>query len=197
MNEVWLRPLVWMDYRLALIVTVILPLVLLIWSIVGKAEALQRLMIIYWRVASLLLITVYLMIPGWWFGFLTGLTAKILIPLSLWFWVDINDEIRDYPASWLKLVVTAWRWAITGYTMISAIAMLPFMSCAFTPGEIKTPVCQVWLEAPRLYHALFHKNSSAGFLGFLGTIGLCFYVVYFAYFLLIRLGKQGRIAMEN
>ena len=54
-------------------------------------------MTIYWRVASLLAITVYLMIGGLSVSFVTALLAKILIPLSLWFWVDLNEEIREQP----------------------------------------------------------------------------------------------------
>ena len=57
MNDVaFLRPLVWMDYRLAILFTVIAPLILLVWSFIQKKEAMQRLLIIYWRVASLLMI---------------------------------------------------------------------------------------------------------------------------------------------
>ncbi len=76
---------------------------------------LSSLLIIYWRVASLLLITVYLMIASWPIGFVTSFLAKILIPISLWFWVDINDEIKDLPSSPIKFVTTAWRWAVTIY----------------------------------------------------------------------------------
>ena len=91
MNQLWFRPLVWIDYRLAVLFTVIIPAILLIWSLFAKIESLQKLLIIYWRVASLLLITVYLMIASWPIGFVTSFLAKILIPISLWFWVDIND----------------------------------------------------------------------------------------------------------
>jgi len=133
MNQLWFRPLVWIDYRLAVLFTVIIPAILLIWSLFAKIESLQKLLIIYWRVASLLLITVYLMIASWPIGFVTSFLAKILIPISLWFWVDINDEIKDLPASPIKFVTTAWRWA----------------------------------------------------------------TLYFAHFLLIRLGKQGRSALQQ
>ena len=34
-NEIWFRPLIWMDYRLALLFTVVIPLILLIWEISG------------------------------------------------------------------------------------------------------------------------------------------------------------------
>ena len=196
MGENSLRQLVWTDYRLALLFAVIAPLILLIWSLINKSEALTRLLIIYWRVASLLMITVYLMIPGWMFGYLSGLSARIFIPISLWFWVDINEEIGDLPYSRWKLSVKAWRWAMTLYCILGAIANSHFISCAFTPEKAATPDCQVWLEPPRIYKEIFHANSTPEFLGFLGMVGLVIYLLYLVYFLFIRLGKQGRSALE-
>jgi len=63
----------------------------------AKAEAIQRLLTIYWRVSSLLAITIYLLIAALPVGFISGLMARILIPISLWFWVDLNEEIEDQP----------------------------------------------------------------------------------------------------
>ncbi len=197
METVWFRPLVWADYRLAVVFTVVLPIIILIWSLISKTESITRLLVIYWRVASLLMITVYLMIIAWPMAFLTSIAAKILIPLSLWFWVDINDEIKDLPNQGLKLVTTSWRWAITIYCSLGAIASLPFLSCSFIPGSIETPFCQVWLEAPWRYREIFHARSSTGFLGFLGIVALICYVLYLGYFIFFRLGKQGRSALEQ
>lgn len=197
MEQIWFRPLVWTDYRLALLFTVIVPGILIIWALVKRREAIIRLLIIYWRVASLLMITVYLMIPGWPISFATSLSARLLIPISLWFWVDLNEEIRDLPSSPLKLGLTTWRWAVTIYCFLGAIATIPFLSCAFSPGLIETPFCQVWLEGPKLYQQIVHPNSTTGFLGFLGMVGLIIYVLYLAYFVFLRLGKQGRSALEQ
>ena len=197
MDETWLRTLVWTDYRLAVLFTVIMPIILLIWAIVRKYEAMSRLLIIYWRVASLLMITVYLMIPGWSISFLTGLSARILIPISLWFWADLNDEIKDIPFSPLKLVLTAWRWAMTVYCLIGVILNIPFVSCAFSENPLDISTCSIWLEAPWHYKEIFHANSNPGFLGFLGIVGLIIYVLYLSYFVFIRLGKQGRTALEQ
>ena len=197
MAEIWFRPLVWTDYRLAILFMVCLPLILLLWSTINRAEAIQRLLIIYWRVASLLMITVYLMIPGWSVGFITSWIARLLIPLSLWFWADLNDEITDAPKSSLKLIFTSWRWAITIYCLLGVVLTTGFLSCAFAAGAVETDSCRVWLEAPWLYKAWFHYGSPPGFLGFLGATGLCVYIIYFVYFLLVRLSKQGRSAMEQ
>ncbi|BAY15931.1 hypothetical protein NIES2109_27880 [Nostoc sp. HK-01] len=194
MEDVWFRPYIWADYRLAVLFTLIIPLILLIWAFVQKAEGIQRLLMIYWRVASLLAITIYLMIAEYPVSFISGLIARILIPISLWFWVDLNDEIEYQPSGPLKLIFTSWRWAVTVYSLLGAIAFLPFIGCAFSETAIKTPYCRVWFEAPLLFKDYFHHNSKPGFLGFLGIIFLVIYVLYLSYFVLIKLGKQGRSA---
>lgn len=196
MPQLWFRPYVWMDYRLALLFTLIIPLILLIWAFVQKADGIQRLLIIYWRVASLLAITVYLMIGGLAVSFISGLMARILIPISLWFWVDINDEIDYQPKSILKLIFTSWRWAMTIYSLLGVIGFAPFLTCAFSEKALKTPYCSVWLEAPLMFKDYFHYNSKPAFLGFLGIIGLVIYVVYLSYFVLVKLGKYGRNATQ-
>jgi len=195
-DEIWFQPLIWMDYRLAILFTVMIPLVLIIWAAYKRAEAIARLLIIYWRVASLLMITVYLMIPSWPISFATGTIARLLIPISLWFWVDVNEEIDDRPPDALKLATTAWRWSISTYCLLGVLASLPFLPCAFQLTE----TCKVWFEPPWGYYHLVHFEEgykNLGVLGFCGAFALCCYIVYFAYFLLIRLGRQGRSAMPD
>ncbi|MBD2579197.1 DUF3177 family protein [Oscillatoria sp. FACHB-1406] len=199
-NAVWFKPLIWMDYRLAVLLAAAIPLVLLIWALFKRAEAITRLLVIYWRVASLLAIALYLMIPAWRIAFIAGFAARILIPISLWFWIDLNEEIDDRPPDGIKLATTAWRWAMTVYCILSAIASLPFLSCAFSNNANQLPGCRAWMEVPWTYYHFLHYKadySNVGLLGFLGAVGLCFYVVSFLYFLLIKLGKQGRSAMER
>lgn len=196
-NEVWFRPFVWMDYRLAVLFAVIIPIVLMVWAYVEKADAIQRLLTIYWRVASLLVITIYLMIAGFGVSFLSGLMGLILIPISLWFWVDLNDEIEYQSNGTLKLLFTSWRWATTVFCILSAIALIPFVGCAFSESPIATPYCRVWLEAPLLFKEYFHPNSTPRFLGFLAIVGLIIYVVYLSYFVVVKLGKQGRSATPH
>lgn len=192
-----LRSLVWTDYRLALLFTVVLPLILLIWAFVQRKEALQRLLIIYWRVASLMVISVYLLIANLPIGFITGIMAKVLIALGLWFWVDLNEEIDDQRPSPLKLAFSAWRWAVSIYCILGAIATLPFAQCAFSGTLLSTPFCQVWREPPLIFKDLFHASYKLGFLGFFGILGLVIYVIYLGYFVLVRLGRQGRSAIDQ
>lgn len=196
-NEIWFRPLIWMDYRLAVLFTVVIPLILLIWAFVQKADAIGRLLTIYWRVASLLAITVYLLIAPVQVGFISGLMGRVLIPISLWFWVDLNEEIEDQPRNALKLIFNSWRWAISFYCILGALAQLPSLQCGFSPSALAQPLCQAMLEPPSIFKDYFHPNTAAGFLGFLGFMGLIFYVLCLGYFVLFKLGKQGRSAIRQ
>lgn len=191
-----LRSIVWTDYRLAVLFTVLLPLVLLIWAFVQKNESIQHLVTIYWKVASLLMITVYLMIGGFNMGFLAAIMARVLIPISLWFWVDLNEEIREQPDSILKLSFNSWRWAITIYNIIGVAILLPFLPCAFSSSRFAAADCQTWMEAPLLYKEYFHANYTNAFLGFFGILGLLIYMGCLAWFVFVRLGKQGRQALN-
>lgn len=196
-NESWLRPLVWMDYRLAVLFTVVIPVILLIWAFVQKAEAIQRLLTIYWRVSSLLAITVYLLIGGLPVGFISGQLARILIPISLWFWVDLNEEIDDQPRGALKLIFNSWRWAISVHSVLGAIATIPFLQCAIGRSAITGSFCSTLREPPLLFKDYFHANTTPQFLGFLGILGLIFYVLCLSYFVVFKLGKQGRSAIPQ
>ncbi len=195
----WFQPLVWMDYRLSVLLTISIPLVVLIWAVFASSEAIVRLLMIYWRVASLLAITLYLMMAALPVSFVSSVMGRALIPASLWFWQDLNEEIADRPSSSLKLAFTAWRWAITVYSGLGAIAQIPFLSCAFKSQiqVIDEPFCRVWFDPPWLYKQMFHATANPQFLGLLGLIGLAIYVLSLSYFVLIRLGKQGRSATGN
>jgi Protein of unknown function (DUF3177) len=192
-TQLWFQPLIWMDFRLAVIFTVLIPLILLLWAFAQKTVVIQSLLLIYWRVSSLLAITVYLQIGSLPISFVTSLVGQVLIPLSLWFWADLNEEIADLPSSPIKLGFLAWRWATTIYSTLSAIALIPFLSCAF--GSAKTEECQAWFQPSWLYYQFFHANSKPEFLSFLGILGLVIYTLSLGYFLVVRLGKQGRSAM--
>ncbi|NEP17984.1 MAG: DUF3177 family protein [Leptolyngbya sp. SIO4C1] len=192
-----LRSLIWTDYRLAVVFTVLLPLVLLVWAFVQRAEALQLLLVIYWKVSSLLAITLYLMIGGLSISFVTALMARVLIPISLWYWADINEEIREQPSGLLKLVFSAWRWAITVYCAVGALFQIPFLRCAFSRAALGDPTCQAWLEAPRLYKAYLHASYTPGFLAFWGIVGLVIYLLVLGYFVFFRIGRQGRSAINQ
>lgn len=196
-NSLAVRSLVWTDYRLALLFAVFIPLTLLIWSWVKKSEPISLILTIYWRVASLLAITVYLMIGGLSIGFITALLAKVLIPVGLWFWADLNEEIREQPKRSLNLGFNAWRWALSAYCAVGIVVQLLFIRCAFSSALFSSDACQTWLEPSLMFKDYFHAGLTRGFLGFWGIVGLVIYAAYLGYFLFIKLGRQGRSALNQ
>lgn len=196
-NPSAVRALVWTDYRLALLFTVFIPLTLLIWSWVSKAEAISLLMAIYWRVSSLLAISVLLMIGGLSVGFVTSFLAKVLIPLSVWFWADLNEEIREQPKRSLNLGFNAWRWAITVYCGIGAVVQLLFLNCAFSAAALSSDRCQAWREPSLIFKDYVASGFTEGFIGFWGLFTLAIYALFLGYFLLVKLGRQGRSALNQ
>jgi len=188
-----LHKLVWLDFRLAVLFTVFLPLGILLWAVLENAQAITQLLIIYWRVASLLAITVYLMIAQWPVSYVSGFAALLLIPLSLWFWVDLNEEVADRRDA-LGLVFSSWRWSITLYCILAAVGQALFLDCAFIPGAINRSACQAWLQPPLLFKDIFHAQAKAGTLGFFAAAALVIYILYLGYFIFVRFPKQGRSA---
>jgi hypothetical protein len=110
----WLLKAIWADYSLAVALTVVVPLALLVWAFAVGLGALIQLLIAYWRVSSLLAVTVYLMIGGLPISFLSGAMARLLIPLSLWFWRDWSTALEQ-SRSWAARAFLLWRWILTGY----------------------------------------------------------------------------------
>lgn len=194
---VWLSRLVWTDYRLAVLFTVLVPLVLLVWALVKQSEAIQRLLLIYWRVASLLAITIYLMIGALPYGFLAGWFARILIPISLWLWVDLNEEIRDQPSNPLRFGFISWRWAVSIYCLIGAVIQIPYLRCAFSAPVTGDSTCAIWFQPTWAFREVVHPTTTPFFLGWLGMTGLVIYVLYLSYFVFFRFSKRKRSAMDN
>ena len=195
--DMWrLEKFVWADNRLAVLFTVLVPLLLIVWAFVQKSEGIMQLLTIYWKVASLLMITVYLMIGGLTFSFISGLMARVLIPLSLWFWEDLNEEIREQPNSTLRFMFVAWRWAVSIYSLAGAAFFAVFLPCAFSPSRFAAAACQAWLQPPLLYKEILHGGYTNGFLAFFGVVGLIIYLLALGYFVFVRLGRQGRSAIN-
>ena len=195
------RTLVWLDYRLAAVFALGLPLVLLVWSALKREQALTRLMGIYWKVASLLLITVLLLTDNRPLGYLLAVLSQLLVVISVWFWVDLNEELADLPP-WrpLPFVVRAWRWGLTVFGVLGAALSALALSCV--GGGLTRPICRVWLEAPDDLHGgvasvfdfVFGGSWTAAIAAFVGYVSLVAYGVGLLQWLVVRLPKQGRVA---
>jgi hypothetical protein len=198
------RSLVWLDYRLAVLFSVGLPLVLLVWAAVRREGALVRLLGIYWKVASLLLITTLLLTDQRPLGFVLSPLAQLLVVVSLWFWVDLNEELADLPP-WrpLPLTLRIWRWAVSVWAVVGALFSATALGCT-NQAAMAQLRCAVWLRPPQDLHAgvervfdfVFGGEWTPAVAAFIGYVGLVAYVVGLLQWLLVRLPRQGRVAGE-
>ena len=161
-----------------------------------------RLITIYWKVSSLLAISLLLLTNQRPIGYITTFLAPILMVLSVWLWVDLNEELADLPP-WrpLPLTVRIWRWALTGFSCVATFASSFSLSCS---QSVSLPNCMAWINDPKGLHYslakvfafLFGGNWTEPIAAFIGYVALIAYLVGFLQWLLVRLPKQGRIAGE-
>ena len=201
LNELSYRVLVWLTYRLAATMALGLPLVLLIWSTWRGDSVVQRLLGLYWKVASLMMISLLLLTDERPLGYVTAVVAPVLMVVSVWFWVDLNEELADQPP-WrpLPLTVRLWRWALSGFGVISLAMTATGLRCM----ELPSADCAAWLEAPQGLHRVvetvfdfvFGGQWSEAVAAFVGYVALVAYLAGFLQWLLVRLPRHGRVAGE-
>ena len=202
MPELPYRTLVWLTYRLAATFALGLPFILLIWASIRREASMVRLLTIYWKISSLLAISVLLLTDQRPIGYLTAFLAPLLMVASVWFWVDLNEELADLPP-WrpLPLTVRIWRWALSGFGVLAATIAAPSLACM---KEVAGAKCLAWLEAPlglhrvaeRLFDFVFGGQWTEAVAAFIGYLALVAYVVGLLQWLLVRLPRQGRVAGE-
>ncbi|ABX08194.1 DUF3177 family protein [Prochlorococcus marinus] len=200
MAEISFRTLVWLTYKLGATFAFGLPLILLIWASIKKEYSIVRLLSIYWKVASLIPISILLLTGDRSIGHLTSFAAPFLLVTSIWFWVDLNEELRDLP-HWkpLNFIVKVWRWIISFFGVIYLSLSFSSLSCI---QSLSNQSCNAWKEAPikshimlkGLFNFLFGANWTESLAAFLGYLALIAYLVGLLQWLLVRFPKQGRIA---
>ncbi|WP_216907994.1 DUF3177 family protein [Synechococcus sp. CCY 0621] len=202
MPEQLYRSLVWLDVRLGMLFAVGLPLVLLLWAALRKEQALVRLMGLYWKVASLQLIALLLLTDNRPAGFLLLVVAPLLVVVSLWFWVDLNEELADMPP-WraLPLTLRIWRWSLTLLSLAGASLAVTGLPCM---GGSTLRLCRAWQEAPlglhgvvaKVFAFVFGGEWTTGVAAFVGYAALVAYAVGLLQWLVVRLPRLGRVAGE-
>ncbi|KKZ13125.1 MAG: membrane protein [Candidatus Synechococcus spongiarum SP3] len=201
MSITLLQQLIWADYRAAVVLTIVLPLMLLIWATVQREGAIGRLLNLYWKVSSLLAITVLLLAGAEPMAFAVAVAAHLLILGSLWFWEDINDELADLPP-WraLPLVTRIWRWSLTVFTVVGCAASVASLNCL--GGWQASRVCVLWQHPPGSFsqvlghglNFLFGSSWAAEGAKVAGWLCLVIYAGFFLQWLLVRWPRFGRVA---
>ena len=146
---------IWLSFQLSIIFFIGIPTTLLIWSIKRKNKAVNKLLSIYWKVSLLFFISLFLLIGKFNYALLITNISLILITISVWFWNDINDELREYDFSYsLTTTTKIWRWTITFISLNFFIQSLQNFNCF---SFINSDACSIWLQPSSNLYLILKK----------------------------------------
>ena len=189
---------IWLSFQLSLIFIVGIPLTLFLWSVKNKSKAITKLLTNYWKISLLFFISLILLIGEYNFALLITNISTLMMTITLWFWNDINDELKEYSFSHALTTTTkVWRWSISFISLNFLIQSLNNISCI---SFINSSECENWLQpSQNLY--LILKNLFSFFFGasfsqpvakFLGLFALLIYILGLVQWAIIKLPKSGR-----
>ncbi len=189
---------VWLTFQLSLIFLIGIPITLFIWSFKKKNQALIKLLSNYWKISLLFFISLILLIGKFNFALLITNISTLLMTISVWFWNDINDELKEYKLSNpLVTTIKVWRWSLTFIALNFIIQGSQNISCL---SFINSTECEIWLKpSSNLYFIL--KNIFNFFFGasftqpvakFIGLFAFLIYILGLIQWSIIKLPKSGR-----
>ena len=124
--------------------------------------------------------------------------STLLMTISIWFWNDINDELKEYDFSSSLITMTkVWRWSITFISLNFLINSFQNFSCF---SFINSDACEIWLQPSsnlfmiikNLFNFLFGANFTQPVAKFLGLFSLLIYTLGLIQWSIIKLPKNGR-----
>ena len=189
---------VWLSFQLSIVFIIGIPITLSLWSIHKQNKALNKLLSIYWKISLLFFISLFLLIGKYKYALIITNIATLLMTLSIWFWNDINDELREYDFSnSLTTLTKVWRWSITFISFNFLIQSLQNSSCL---TFINSAACEVWLKPSsnfyviikNLFNFLFGANFTQPIAKFIGLFSLLIYILGLIQWSIIKLPKNGR-----
>ena len=189
---------VWLSFQLSIIFFIGIPITLLLWSIIRRNKAVNKLLYIYWKVSLLFFISLFLLIGKFNYALLITNISLFLMTISVWFWNDINDELREYDFSYpLTTTTKVWRWSITFISLNFLIQSLQNLSCF---SFINSVECEMWLQPSsnfyivikNLFNFFFGANFTQPIAKFLGLFTLLIYTLGLIQWSMIKFPKNGR-----
>ena len=206
MNEIFFltepqfQILVWLSYRIAATFAFSLPLLLLIWAKISGLRSIDRLLSIYWKVSSLYAINLLFLSSDSQLGQFISFIAPMLMVGSIWFWVDLNEEIDEmYVYKPISLTTKIWRWTLSFWVILNTGLHLFSWRCL---NSISAEYCDVWREVP--YNAFITSkiiikfilggNWTTAFATFFAYLFLTLYLIGLIQWLIIQFPKNGRFA---
>lgn len=165
-----------LDFVLAVLLTVVSPLLLLFLSL--REKSLLYRLLAYWRVSALLAISVYLLMAEMRIGLLMGIAARLLIPPVLWLGDGLMQSSHDLPDSHHKIYgfFKKWRMTVGIYCVLGVLFTLPLLPCGLS-GYV-TERCAAWFVPPQMFGSLLHDHRIWKTLGEYALIALGVYAIY-------------------
>ena len=189
---------VWLTFQLSIIFLFGIPISLFLWSIKKKNKAINKLLSIYWKISLLFFISLLLLIGNYNYALVITNISTLLMTISVWFWNDINDELREYDFSYTLTTMTKiWRWSLTFISLNFLIQSLRNFNCF---SFINSAACEIWLQPSsnlytiikNLFTFFFGANFTQPVAKFLGLISLLIYTLGIIQWSIIKLPKNGR-----
>jgi len=189
---------VWLSFQLSIIFLIGIPVTLSLWSIKKRNKAVSKLLSIYWTISLLFFISLLLLIGKYNYALLITNISTLLITISIWFWNDINDELKEYDFSYsLTTTTKIWRWTVTFISLNFLIQSLQNFNCF---SFINSVECAIWLQPSsnlyisikNLFNFFFGANFTQPIAKFLGLFALSIYTLGLIQWSIIKLPKTGR-----
>ena len=158
----------------------------------------MKLISIYWKISILFFISLLLLIGKYNYALLITNISTLLMVISVWFWNDINDELKEYDFSNSLITITrVWRWSLTFISLNFLFQSLQNFSCF---SLINLAECQMWLQPSskfyiiikNLFNFFFGANFTEPIAKFLGLLSLLIYTLGLIQWSIIKLPKNGR-----
>ena len=189
---------VWLSFQLSIIFLIGIPVTLSLWSIKKRNKAINKLLSIYWKISLLFFVSLLLLIGEFNYALIITNISTLLMTISVWFWNDINDELKEYNISSSLITTTkVWRWSLTFISLNFLIQSLQNFSCF---SFINSAECEIWLQPSsnfyilikNLFNFFFGANFTQPVAKFLGLFSLIIYFLGLIQWSIIKLPKYGR-----
>ena len=189
---------VWLSFQLSIVFLIGIPFTLVFWSFKKGNKAVYKLLSIYWKISLLFLISLLLLIGKFSYALVITNISTLLITISVWFWKDINDELKEYDFSYsLTTTTKVWRWSLTFISINFLIQSFLNFNCF---SFINLPSCEIWLKPSsnfyiiikNLFQFFFGANFTQPIAKFLGLFSLLIYALGLIQWSIIKLPKNGR-----
>jgi len=200
LTETQFQILVWLSYRIAATFAFGLPLFLLIWSKVSNESSVDRLLSIYWKISSLYAINLLFLSDDSKIGHLISFIAPILMVSSIWFWVDLNEEIDEMSfRKPISLTTKIWRWTLSFWCILNTGLHIFSWRCL---NSINENYCDTWREIPYnsfittkiIIKFILDGNWTTTFATFFAYLSLILYLIGLLQWLIMQFPKNGRFA---